>query len=214
MTAEEGMRMRPCPAGTSVSCADATEITAEGNHASVEVAAALIREPARTPERTGRREALGVVGKRLPPGSEARNTPIPESCWADESAAPRSRPRHRSRTDVRFFLTMKISRRRSLVGGSDDVNLYIAAFNKHGTEAARFRIVVTPVAGGVRETPWRAASTTRSQLRGPAQRWSQGPASAAGLVTSPGLNVPLRGGVRPGIFLSGMNPRAEMTLGN
>ncbi|MFG2716654.1 DUF932 domain-containing protein [Streptomyces goshikiensis] len=139
LTAEDAMRLAALD-GWNVRLVGlhATELTAEGttlldvpNH----------RASVRTHPKTGHPETLGVVGPDYTPvqneeHAEFLNYLVDESGAHFETAGS-------LRDGRQVFLTMKLPQSLT-IGRSDEVDLYIAAFNSHDGSSA-FRIVVTPV---------------------------------------------------------------------
>ncbi|MFF6969306.1 DUF932 domain-containing protein [Streptomyces anthocyanicus] len=139
MTAEEAMRIASL-SGWNVRLLPltATEITADGT-TPVEVAQHFAT--ARTHPKTGRTETLGVVGSDYHPVQNEEHAEF-LNLLADESGA-HFETAGSLKNGRQVFLTMKMPQTLT-IGGSDDVDLYIAAFNSHDGGSA-FRIVVTPV---------------------------------------------------------------------
>ncbi|MER5402622.1 DUF932 domain-containing protein [Streptomyces sp. NPDC002599] len=139
MTAEEAMRIASL-AGWNVRLLPltATEITANGT-TPVEVAQHFAT--ARTHPRTGRTQALGVVGSDYHPVQNEEHAEF-LNLLADESGA-HFETAGSLRDGRQVFLTMKMPQTLT-IGGNDDVDLYIAASNSHDGGSA-FRIIVTPV---------------------------------------------------------------------
>ncbi|MGW1193667.1 DUF932 domain-containing protein [Streptomyces sp. NPDC002559] len=139
MTAEEAMRLAYL-SGWNVRLLPltATELTADGA-TPVEVAEHFAT--ARTHPKTGRTQTLGVVGSDY---HAVQNEEHAEflNLLADESGA-HFETAGSLKNGRQVFLTMKMPKSLT-IGQSDDVDLYIAAFNSHDGSSA-FRVVTTPV---------------------------------------------------------------------
>ncbi|MFJ3176055.1 DUF932 domain-containing protein [Streptomyces roseus] len=139
LTAEDAMRLAALDGwNVRLIALHATELTAEGttlldvpNH----------RASVRTHPKTGRPETLGVVGPDYTPVQNEEHAEF-LNFLADESGA-HFETAGSLREGRQVFLTMKLPQTMT-IGGSDNVDLHIAAFNSHDGSGA-FRIVVTPV---------------------------------------------------------------------
>ncbi|MFJ3310827.1 DUF932 domain-containing protein [Streptomyces sp. NPDC086549] len=139
MTAEEAMRLAALDRwNVRLLPLTATELTADGT-TPVEVAQHFAT--ARTHPRTGRTETLGVVGSDYHPVQNEEHAEF-LNLLADESGA-HFETAGSLKNGRQVFLTMKMPQSLT-IGGHDEVDLYIAAFNSHDGSAA-FRIVVTPI---------------------------------------------------------------------
>lgn len=95
----------------------------------------------RTNPKTGRTEALGVVGPDYTPVQNEEHAEF-LNLLADESGA-HFETAGSLKNGRQVFLTMKMPHGMT-IGASDRTDLYIAAFNSHDGSSA-FRVVVTPV---------------------------------------------------------------------
>ncbi|MFJ2884011.1 DUF932 domain-containing protein [Streptomyces sp. NPDC087272] len=139
MTAEEAMRLASL-SGWNVRLLPltATEITPEGT-TPVDIPQHFAT--ARTHPKTGRTETLGVVGSDYHPVQNEEHAEF-LNLLADESGA-HFETAGSLRNGKQVFLTMKMPETLT-VGGVDQIDLYIAAFNSHDGSSA-FRVVVTPI---------------------------------------------------------------------
>ncbi|MGW7673011.1 DUF932 domain-containing protein [Streptomyces sp. NPDC054775] len=139
MTAEEAMRIASL-SGWNVRLLPltATEITTDGT-TPVEVPQHFAT--ARTHPKTGTTETLGVVGSDYHPVQNEEHAEF-LNLLADESGA-HFETVGSLKSGRQVFLTMKMPQSLT-IGGHDQVDLYIAAFNSHDGSSA-FRIVVTPI---------------------------------------------------------------------
>ncbi|MFD7284019.1 DUF932 domain-containing protein [Streptomyces sp. NPDC059862] len=139
MTAEEAMRLASLDNwNVRLLPLTATEITADGT-TPVEVPQHFAT--ARTHPKTGRTQTLGVVGTDYHPVQNEEHAEF-LNLLADESGA-HFETAGSLKNGRQVFLTMKMPQ--SLrIGGNDQVDLYIAAFNSHDG-SSKFRIVVTPI---------------------------------------------------------------------
>ncbi|GAA3239595.1 DUF932 domain-containing protein [Streptomyces lavendulae] len=139
MTAQEAMKLAALDNwNVRLVGLNATELTPDGV-ATLDVPSH--RATVRTHPKTGRPETLGVVGTDYVPvqneeHAEFLNFLVDESGAHFETAGS-------LRDGRQVFLTMKLPQTMT-IGQSDNIDLYIAAFNSHDGSSA-FRIVVTPV---------------------------------------------------------------------
>lgn len=139
LTAEDAMRLAALDSwNVRLVGLNATELTADG---ATMLDVPSHRATVRTHPKTGRPETLGVVGTDYVPvqneeHAEFLNFLVDESGAHFETAGS-------LRGGRQVFLTMKLPQTLT-IGTSDEVDLYIAAFNSHDGSSA-FRIVVTPV---------------------------------------------------------------------
>lgn len=139
MTAEEAMRLAALDNwNVRLLPLTATELTADGA-TPVEVPQHFAT--ARTHPKAGITETLGVVGSDYHPVQNEEHAEF-LNLLADESGA-HFETAGSLKNGRQVFLTMKMPQSLT-IGGHDEVDLYIAAFNSHDGSAA-FRIVVTPV---------------------------------------------------------------------
>ncbi|MFE6020762.1 DUF932 domain-containing protein [Streptomyces sp. NPDC056441] len=139
MTAEEAMSLASLNNwNVRLLPLNATEITADGT-TPVEVPQHFAT--ARTHPRTGRTETLGVVGSDYHPVQNEEHAEF-LNLLADESGA-HFETAGSLKNGRQVFLTMKMPESLT-IGGNDQIDLYIAAFNSHDGGSA-FRIVVTPI---------------------------------------------------------------------
>ncbi|MFI6056321.1 DUF932 domain-containing protein [Streptomyces violascens] len=115
----------------------------------------------RTNPKTGRTEALGVVGPDYTPVQNEEHAEF-LNLLADESGA-HFETAGSLKNGRQVFLTMKMPKGMT-IGGSDRTDLYIAAFNSHDGSSA-FRVVLTPVRVV-------CANTQRAALKGAVSSYS------------------------------------------
>ncbi|WP_369383306.1 DUF932 domain-containing protein [Streptomyces sp. cg36] len=158
MTAEEAMRLASLSDwNVRLLPLTATELTDDG--------ATPLEVPehfatARTHPKTRRTQTLGVVGSDYHPvqneeHAELLNHLVDESGAHFETAGS-------LRNGRQVFLTMKMPQTLT-IGGNDDVDLYIAAFNSHDGGSA-FRLVVTPIRVVCANTMRAALNNARSSF--------------------------------------------------
>ncbi|MGV9249757.1 DUF932 domain-containing protein [Streptomyces sp. NPDC003710] len=139
MTAEEAMRIASL-SGWNVRLLPltATELTEDG---ATRVEVPQHFASVRTHPKTGVTETLGVVGSDYHPVQNEEHAEF-LNLLADESGA-HFETAGSLKNGRQAFLTMKMPESLT-IGGHDQVDLYIAAFNSHDGSSA-FRIVVTPI---------------------------------------------------------------------